>query len=108
MMINNQLAFIGYFILPFIAVGIDQKRAKKEPKLSFAAFLLYASYLTAVLMVTYVIRFILSRLGVGMVTDPGTDIYIFIAFAVTVVLPYVKEIIVTYCNVRCEIKGKKQ
>ena len=103
---NVQLAFIGYFLLPFIAVGIDMRRSGKEMKFSFAAFLLYVSYATALVMVVYAVRFILSRLGVGMTTDPGTDIYIFIACVIALILPYIKEIIVTYCNVRCEIKGK--
>ncbi len=107
MILNNQLAFIGYFLIPVISTAIDIRRAKKEMKFTFLTFTLYVSYLVATLMITYMIRFILSRFGVGVITDPGTDIYIFIAFVVSVILPYIKEIIATYCNVRCEIKGKK-
>ncbi len=100
--------FVGYLLIPFISLGIDLRRSKREVKLSLQTFMLYVSYTVAVILTTYVIRLVLSRLGVGVNTDPGSDIYTVIATAVALIAPYVKEIITTYFNVRCEIKGKDQ
>ena len=107
---NNDyiLMFVDYLLIPFIALGIDLRRSKCEIKLTLQAFLKYVSYAVAVIIITYVIRLVLSRLGVGVNTDPGSDIYTVIATAVALIVPYVKEIITTYLNVRCEIKGKDQ
>ena len=107
---NNDyiLMFVDYLLIPFIALSIDLRRAKSEIKFTLQSFLKYVSYAVAVIIVTYVIRLVLSRLGVGVNTDPGSDIYTIIATVVALIAPYVKEIITTYLNVRCEIKGKDQ
>ena len=107
---NNDyiLMFTDYLLIPFIALAIDLRRSKSEIKFTLQAFLKYVSYAVAVIIITYVIRLVLSRLGVGVNTDPGSDIYTVIATAVALIVPYVKEIITTYLNVRCEIKGKDQ
>ena len=127
------LMFIDYLLIPFIATGIDICRkegpAKREDPLlhrealdevepngraslnsvdKMRTLLLYASYTTAIAVCVYIIRLVVSRLGINIDTDPGTGIYTIIATAVTLVMPYIKEIIVTYFNVRCEIKGKKE
>ena len=106
---NNDyiLMFVDYLLIPFISLGIDLKRAKVEIKMSLKTFLLYASYAVALIIVTYVLRYVIARLGVGVNTDPGSDVYTVIATVVALLIPYVKEIITTYVNVRCEIKAKK-
>ena len=105
---NNDyiLMFGDYLLIPFLSLGIDLRRSKSEIKVTLKTFLLYVSYAVAVIIVTYVFRLVLSRLGVGVNTDPGSDIYTVIAVVVALLIPYIKEIITTYINVRCEIKGK--
>ena len=100
------LMFVDYLLIPFISLGIDLRRSGSEIKLTLKSFLLYVSYAVAVIIVTYVLRLVISRLGIGVNTDPGSDIYTLIATVVALVIPYIKEIITTYLNVRCEIKGK--
>lgn len=104
---DHILIFIDYLLIPFIALSIDLRRNKKTDAFSFGAFLLYVPYTVAIYLIVYVMRVVLSRLGVGVNTDAGTGIYTAIATVVALVIPYIREIIVTYVNVRCEIKGKK-
>lgn len=102
------LMFIDYLLIPCIAAGIDLRRSSAgEIRMSLRSFLLYVSYTTAIAVCVYIIRLVVSRLGINIETDPGTGIYTILATAVALVMPYIKEIIVTYCNVRCEIRGKK-
>jgi len=49
----------------------------------------------------------LARLGIGVNVEAGTGIYTIVAAILAGIFPYIKEIIVTYTAVRCEIKGKK-
>ncbi len=99
--------FVDYLLIPFISLGIDLKRSKDDISLTLKSFLKYASYAVTIIIVSYVLRLVISRLGVGINTDPGSDVYTVIATAVALVVPYIKEIITTYVNVRCEIKGNK-
>ncbi|MCR5301885.1 MAG: hypothetical protein K6E49_05550 [Lachnospiraceae bacterium] len=101
------LTFIDYLLIPFLALAIDLKRSKKETVASLQNFLLYTSYTVAIVLITYVLRVALSRVVISLGTDPGTGVYTMIATVVALILPYIKEIIVTYCDVRCEIKAKK-
>ena len=101
------LMFIDYLLIPFISLGIDLRRRGSEAVFSLASFLLYVPYTVAIFIITYVIRVVMSRLGIGVDTDAGTGIYTVMATFIALILPYVKEMIVTYCSVRCEIKGKK-
>jgi hypothetical protein len=98
--------FVDYLLIPFISLGIDLRRSKSEIKLTLKTFLLYVSYAVAIIITAYVLRYVAARLGVGLNTDPGSEIYTVIATVVALLIPYVKEIIATYVNVRCEIKGK--
>ncbi len=100
------LMFVDYLLIPFISLGIDLRRSKSEIKLTLKTFLLYVSYAVAIIITAYVLRYVAARLGVGLNTDPGSEIYTVIATVVALLIPYVKEIIATYVNVRCEIKGK--
>ena len=100
------LMFVDYLLIPFISLGIDLRRSKSEIKLTLKTYLLYVSYAVAVIIVTYVLRYVASRLGLGINTDAGSEIYTVIATVVALLLPYIKEIITTYVNIRCEIKGK--
>lgn len=99
--------FIDYLLIPLIATGTDLRRSGNDAAMSLRSFLLYARYTIAVAICVYIIRLVISRLGINIDTVPGTGIYTIIATAVSFVVPYIKEIIVTYCNVRCEIKGRK-
>ena len=98
--------FIDYLLIPALAIGIEQRR-KGDTGMSLRVFLSYASYTVAVAIIVYVIRVVMSRLGITADTDAGTGIYTVIATAVAVILPYIREILATYINVRCEIKAKK-
>ena len=106
---NNDyiLMFVDYLIIPLIALGIDMRRSGKKQAFSIEVAASYASYATVVVIIVYVVRVVMSRLGIGMDTDPGTGLYTVFATAVALILPYIKEMIATYINVRCEIKGKK-
>ena len=75
--------------------------------LSLQVFMKYVSYTLSILIVTYVLRVVISRLGIGIDISAGTAMYTIVATVIALIVPYVKEIITTYCNVRCEIKGKK-
>ena len=99
--------FVDYLLIPLIALGIDIRRSGKKQAVSLDAAASYASYATAVVIIVYVIRVVISRLGIGMDTEPGTGMYTIFATVVALVLPYIKEMLATYINVRCEIKGKK-
>ena len=101
------LTFIDYLLIPFLALAIDLRRSKKEAVMTLANFMRYVSYTVAIVLITYVIRVALSRVAVSLGTDPGTGVYTMIATFVALILPYVREIIVTYCDVRCEIKAGK-
>ncbi|MCR5475584.1 MAG: hypothetical protein K6F28_10340 [Lachnospiraceae bacterium] len=101
------LMFIDYLLIPFIAAGIDIRRSGQEKTMTYGNFLLYVSYTTALAVCVYIIRLVISRLGINIDTDPGTGIYTIFALAISLVMPYIKEIITTYVKVRCEIKGKK-
>lgn len=99
--------FIDHLLIPFIALGIDMRRAQSEMKLTLRSFLTYVSYTVMIVVCAYIIRLVISRLGINIDADPGTGIYTILAAALALVLPYIKEIITTYVNVRCEIRGKK-
>lgn len=101
------LMFIDYLLIPFMALAIDLRRAGKEVVLTLSNFSLYVSYTVAIVIITYVLRVVLSRVLITLGTDPGTGVYTMIATIIALILPYIKEIIVTYWDVRCEIKGKK-
>lgn len=103
---DHILIFIDYLLIPFLALSIDIKRSGKEAVLSLANFLRYVSYTVAVFIVTYIIRVVIARLGFGVTTDAGTGIYTILATLIALVAPYVRELVATYCNVRCEIKKK--
>ncbi|MBQ6129937.1 MAG: hypothetical protein IJI51_09770 [Lachnospiraceae bacterium] len=103
---DHILIFIDYLLIPFLALSIDIKRSGKEAALSLANFLRYVSYTVAVFIVTYIIRVVIARLGFGVTTDAGTGIYTILATLIALVAPYVRELVATYCNVRCEIKKK--
>ena len=104
---DHILMFIDYLLIPFIALGIDLARSDKERKWSADLLPRYSGYTVAIAIIAYIVRLVISRLGIGATTDPGTGIYTILATAIALVLPYVREIIVTYCNVRMEIKGKR-
>ena len=101
------LMFIDYLLIPFMALAIDLRRSGKEVVLTLKNFTLYVSYTVAIVIITYILRVVLSRVLISLGTDPGTGVYTIIATVIALLLPYLKEIIVTYCDVRCEIKGKK-
>ena len=101
------LVFIDYMLIPIIALGIDLRRAKREAVFSLDPLILYAGYATAIAIATYVVRVMLARLGIGVNVEAGTGIYTIVAAILAGIFPYIKEIIVTYTAVRCEIKGKK-
>ncbi len=103
---DHILIFIDYLLIPFLALSIDIKRSGKEAVLSLANFLRYVSYTVAVFIVTYIIRVVIARLGFGVTTDVGTGFYTILATLIALVAPYVRELVATYCNVRCEIKKK--
>lgn len=103
---DHILIFIDYLLIPFLALSIDIKRSGKEAVPSLANFLRYVSYTVAVFIVTYIIRVVIARLGFGVTTDAGTGIYTILATLIALVAPYVRELVATYCNVRCEIKKK--
>ena len=99
--------FIDYLLIPFIALGIDLARSGKDVKWSVGLLARYSGYTVAIAIIAYIVRLVVSRLGIGATTDPGTGIYTILATLIAVLIPYAREIIVTYCNVRAEIKGKK-
>lgn len=101
------LMFINYLLIPFIALSIDLRRTGEEIKMTLKTFMQYVSYTLAILVITYIIRVVISRLGIGIDLTAGTTLYTILASVMALILPYVKEIIKTYVNVRCEIKGKK-
>ncbi len=101
------LMFIDYLLIPFIALGIDLARSDKERKWSASLLPRYSGYVVAIAIIAYIIRLVVSRLGIGATTDPGTGIYTILATVIAVIVPYVRQIIATYCDVRCEIKGRK-
>ncbi|MBR2530459.1 MAG: hypothetical protein IKE35_05475 [Lachnospiraceae bacterium] len=103
---DHILIFIDYLLIPFLALSIDIKRSGKEAVLSLANFLRYVSYTVAVFIVTYIIRVVIARLGFGVTTDAGTGFYTILATLIALVAPYVRELVATYFNVRCEIKKK--
>ena len=104
---DHILIFIDYLLIPVIALGIDLKRGGGENRCSLATLVRYAGYTAAIYIIVYAIRVVLARLGVGANTDAGTGIYTVIATVIALIVPYIREIIATYCDVRCEIKGKK-
>ena len=104
---DHILIFIDYLLIPFLALSIDLKRSGTEAALTLAHFMRYVAYTVAIFITTYVIRVVLARIGVGATTDAGTGIYTIMATVIALLAPYVRELIATYCNVRCEIKGKK-
>lgn len=101
------LMFIDYMLIPALSLSIDLKRGKEEIRMSLKSFLTYVSYAVAIVIITYVIRVVMSRLGITADTNAGTGIYTIMATCLALILPYIKEMIVTYIDVRCEIKGKK-
>lgn len=101
------LMFIDYLLIPALSVSIELKRRKEEIRMSLESFLTYASYAVTIVIITYVIRVVMSRLGITADTNAGTGLYTIMATFLALILPYIKEIIATYINVRCEIKGKK-
>ncbi len=101
------LMFIDYLLIPALSLSIELKRSKEEICMSLKSFLTYVSYVVAIAIVMYVIRVVMSRLGITADTDAGTGLYTVMAAFLALILPYIKEIILTYFNVRCEIKGKK-
>lgn len=101
------LMFIDYMLIPALSVSIELKRRKEEIRMSLESFLTYASYAVTIVIITYVIRVVMSRLGITADTNAGTGLYTIMATFLALILPYIKEIIATYINVRCEIKGKK-
>lgn len=101
------LMFIDYLLIPAIALAIELKRSGRETGMSLKVFLSYASYTVAIAVICYIIRVVLSRIGITMATDAGTGIYTIMATFIALILPYIREIFTTYVNVRCEIKGKK-
>ena len=101
------LMFINYLLIPFIALSTDLRRAGSGIKITLETFMKYVSYVISILVITYIIRAVLSRLGIGIDITAGTVLYTIAASVIALILPYVKEIITTYINVRCEIKGKK-
>ena len=101
------LVFIDYMLIPIIALGIDLRRSGKEAAFGLETLVLYAKYTAWIAIVAYIFRVALSRIGIGINIEAGTGIYTIVAAALSVVFPYIKEIIVTYINVRCEIKAKK-
>ena len=101
------LMFIDYLLIPALSLSIDLKRGKEEIRMSLKSFLTYVAYAVAIVIITYVIRVVMSRLGITAGTDAGTGLYTIMATFLALILPYIKEIIATYINVRCEIKGKK-
>ena len=103
---DHILIFIDYLLIPFLALSIDIKRSGRETVMSLANFLRYVSYTVAVFIVTYIIRVVIARLGFGVTTDAGTGFYTILATLIALVAPYVRELVATYCNVRCEIKKK--
>ena len=104
---DHILMFINYLLIPVAALAIDMRRSGSDMKMSLKVFMNYVSYTLAILIVTYVLRVVVSRLGIGIDITAGTAMYTVIATVIALVIPYVKEILTTYCNVRCEIKGKK-
>ena len=104
---DHILIFIDYLLIPFLALSIDLRRSGKEAALTLTNFMRYAAYTVAIFITTYIIRVVIARLGFGMTTDAGTGIYTIMATVIALVAPYVRELIATYCNVRCEIKAKK-
>ncbi|MBO4266585.1 MAG: hypothetical protein J5910_05280 [Lachnospiraceae bacterium] len=100
------LVFIDYILIPVIALGIDLRRSGKEARFSLDALILYAKYAVWIAVMTYIIRVVLARLGIGISVEAGTGIYTIVAGVFAVIFPYIKEIVVTYINVRCEIKAK--
>ncbi len=101
------LIFIDYLLIPCLALGIDMSRAKAEIKFSLSNFISYARYTIAIILIAYIIRVVLARMGIGVNTDPGTGMYTIMATFIALASPYVKEMIVKYIDIRCEIKGKK-
>ena len=100
------LMFINYLLIPFIALSIDLRRSKDAVAMSLKAFMQYVSYMVTIVIVMYIIRVVLSRLGIGVDVTAGSSLYTIAATVIALIIPYIKEIIATYVNVRCEIKGK--
>ena len=104
---DHILMFIDYLLIPVLSLSIDLRRSGRQASASLANFMRYVAYTVAIFIITYVIRVVLSRLGIGASSEAGTGLYTILATVIALVAPYVKELAVTYCNVRCEIKGKK-
>ncbi len=104
---DHILMFINYLLIPVAALAIDMRRSGSDMALSLQVFMKYVSYTLSILIVTYVLRVVISRLGIGIDISAGTAMYTIIATVIALIIPYVKEIFTTYLNVRCEIKGKK-
>ena len=69
------LMFIDYMLIPALSLSIDLKRGKEEIRMSLKSFLTYVSYAVAIVIITYVIRVVMSRLGITADTNAGTGIY---------------------------------
>ncbi len=101
------MTFIDYLLIPAIALSIELKRNGEEIRMSLGAFLSYVSYTVAIIIIVYVLRVVMSRIGIAIDTDAGSGIYTIMATVIALILPYIKEMLATYINVRCEIKGKE-
>ena len=104
---DHILMFIDYLLIPFLALGIDLARAGAEIKCTLSNFISYARYTIAIILIAYIVRVVLARIGVGVNTDPGTGMYTIMATVIALIAPYIKDMIVKYIDIRCEIKGKK-
>ena len=103
------LCIINYLMIPFVSVGIDLRRKKADvTRFCFGSFLLYVTYMTALICVTHIIGFILIRAGLITEINGNTTRYTLISGIIAWILPYVKEILFVCLKVRCEIRPKAE
>lgn len=97
------LEFINLFMVPFIALGIIQKRKRVNNGFTETFLIRYALCVIAVYICTYLVMSI-TTLAVGIGGDSTSNLYLFVSIVVACILPYVYEICSKFVKVSLEVE----